>query len=192
VLHIDGIYTQAAAGKLQIELGGTTAGTNYDQLLVSGAVSLAGTLQVSLINSFSPAVGNSFDILDWGSRSGRFSSLELPPLAAGLMWNASQLYTNGILSVTLVGDYNGNGVVDAADYTVWRDTLGQSGSGLAADGDGNGVVDSGDYDVWKTNFGQHAGSGTGASANAAVPEPSTWALLMFGAAGSRLRRRRGA
>jgi beta-glucanase (GH16 family) len=47
----------------------------------------------------------------------------------------------------LVGDYNHDATVDAADYTVWRDSVGQSGIGLAADGSGNGTVDSGDYDT---------------------------------------------
>ena len=51
------------------------------------------------------------------------------------------------------GDYNGNGVVDAADYTVWRDFFGRTGSGLAADGDGNGTVNTMDYDFWKSRFG---------------------------------------
>ena len=52
------------------------------------------------------------------------------------------------------GDYNQNGLVDAADYTVWRDTLNQTGEDLAADGDDSGTVDQGDYNVWKGNFGQ--------------------------------------
>lgn len=96
------------------------------------------------------------------------------------------------VSTTLDGDYNGDGVVDAADYTVWRDTLGQAGSGLAADGTGpagvpDGVVDQLDYDFWKANFGNH--SGTGAGATAAVPEPSTlWMLLVAAASVSTQRR----
>jgi hypothetical protein len=94
------------------------------------------------------------------------------------MWNASELYSNGILSVRLAGDYNGNGIVDAADYTVWRDSLGQTGTGLAADGNGNGSIDSSDYGVWKANFGDHSGSG--ASANTAVPEPTTLSMLLAG------------
>ncbi len=52
----------------------------------------------------------------------------------------------------LLGDYNRNGAVDAADYTVYRDTL-SSTSDLRADGNRNGVVDIGDYGVWRTNFG---------------------------------------
>ena len=77
----------------------------------------------------------------------------------------------------LTGDYNGNGVVDAADYTLWRDTFGQSGAGLAADGDGDNQIDAGDYTVWKTNFGESAGSG--ALSAAAVPEPATAFLLVM-------------
>ena len=50
------------------------------------------------------------------------------------------------------GDYNFDGIIDAADYTLWKDTL-WSTTDLRADGSGNGVVDTADYDVWKTNFG---------------------------------------
>jgi hypothetical protein len=53
------------------------------------------------------------------------------------------------------GDYNQNGTVDAADYTQWRDTMGQpvATPGEGADGDLSGTVDQGDYTVWRTNFG---------------------------------------
>jgi hypothetical protein len=61
----------------------------------------------------------------------------------------------------LAGDYNFNGVVDAADYTIWRGTLGATND-LRADGDGNGVIDSGDFDFWRAHFGGVlAGSGAG-------------------------------
>lgn len=55
----------------------------------------------------------------------------------------------------LKGDYNFDNVVDAADYTVWRDSLGST-SNLAADGDHNGVVDAGDHAVWAANYGATA------------------------------------
>jgi hypothetical protein len=96
---------------------------------------------------------------------------------------------NGI-SKTL-GDYNGDGNVDAADYTIWRDSLGAIGSGLAADGNLNSQIDAGDYDVWKTHFGQ-SGIGAGASANTNVAEPATQVLLTIAAAVWCFRRGRAA
>ncbi|MEX2092400.1 MAG: choice-of-anchor Q domain-containing protein, partial [Pirellulales bacterium] len=66
----------------------------------------------------------------------------------------------------LLGDYNEDGAVDAADYTVWRDTLGQSGVSpySGADGSGNGSIGPEDFDVWKSHFGETLpASGGGAS-----------------------------
>lgn len=74
-----------------------------------------------------------------------------------------------------LGDYNGDGTVDAADYTVWRDSLGSSGAGLAADGDGNNVIDTNDYSIWRANYGNSSGAGSVSS----VPEASTGVLAMF-------------
>ena len=73
------------------------------------------------------------------------------------------------------GDYNLNGTVDAADYTVWRDTLRQSGAGLAADGNGNNSVDLADYYVWQRHFGDVT---SGTTSGSAVPEPSTLPLTV--------------
>ncbi len=182
--------TLGPAVTLQIELGGTTPGAQFDQAHVTGDLMLDGTLSVALINAFSPTAGNSFDILDWGTLAGTFATLELPPLGAGLMWNASQLYTLGSLNVALAGDYNQNGIVDAADYAVWRNTLGDVGTGLAADGDSDGTVDNDDYTVWRSHFGQTAASGAGAtgSASPAVPEPAGFIMAccaVFGIATAR-------
>ncbi|MEX2308152.1 MAG: hypothetical protein WD738_11195 [Pirellulales bacterium] len=80
------------------------------------------------------------------------------------------------------GDYNGNGVVDAADYVDWRKTLNQPAvpAGSGADGDADGTIDPGDYDFWAERFGNVvAGAGRGA-VNSAVPEPSSALLLLCG------------
>jgi hypothetical protein len=78
------------------------------------------------------------------------------------------------------GDYNGNGFVDAADYTVWRDNLGLLDVATVAEGDGDldGDVTQADYDFWKTRFGMGGGGSIGASA---VPEPATGLLLVMAA-----------
>jgi hypothetical protein len=87
--------------------------------------------------------------------------------------------------VTSVADYNRNGVVDAADYVVWRDTLGQSGTGLVADGNFNNQVDPADYDVWRAHFGVTATSGVSVSSRAygsitaIVPEPTSRMLFVL-------------
>ncbi len=109
----------------QIEIGGTSRGSQYDALLVAGNAALGGTLSVSLTGGFMPALSQEFDLFDWQTRDGTFQQLDLPDLAGGLAWNTSRLYTTGSLVVTsgLAGDYNNDGAVDAADYTVWRNNL---------------------------------------------------------------------
>ena len=76
------------------------------------------------------------------------------------------------VSGTLAGNYNGDSIVDAKDYTVWRDALGRISGDLSADGNGNGTVDAADYSIWKNNYGMVAtASGAGNLTTAAVPEP---------------------
>ena len=124
----------------------------------------------------------------------------------GEVWGAEsaadRLVVVRIVPDILAGDYNGNGIVDAADYTVWRDTLDQTGTGLAADGDGDGEITALDYDVWTMHIGEvspGAGSGSAAhlapgespGAKYAVPEPAALNLAVLVAVVGLTRRRRG-
>jgi T5SS/PEP-CTERM-associated repeat protein len=194
VLTITGNYTQSTAGKLLIELAGTAPGAQYDQLLITGSAALDGALQVSLLSGFAPSSGSSFDILTaTGGITGTFSNQQLPMLAGGLVWNLSYGPNDVILSVGgVLGDYNHNGIVDAADYILWRKTLGQFGAGLAADGNNNGTIDTGDFNIWRAHFGQTAGSGAGTIANAAIPEPTSLLQIILMAAILSTRQHRGA
>jgi hypothetical protein len=70
-----------------------------------------------------------------------------------------------VVSGGLLGDYNDNGKVDAADYVVWRKGLGS-------------IYAQSDYDVWRAHFGQTDGSA--ASQLSAVPEPITLMMLIVG------------
>jgi prepilin-type N-terminal cleavage/methylation domain-containing protein/prepilin-type processing-associated H-X9-DG protein len=99
-----------------------------------------------------------------------------------------------ILDPDELGDYDGNGSVEAADYEEWRETFGQQvESGSAADGNDDGVVDTADYVVWRKFFSAGGGGGEGDSSAAGVPEPATWILgamgiVLLGAGGLRRNR----
>jgi T5SS/PEP-CTERM-associated repeat protein len=175
-LSVSGNYSQSAIGKLKIELAGTSAG-DYDTLNISAQATLAGTLDVELGlnggNPFVPQLGDTFQFLTAGGGVvGKFTTADLPTLAAGKMWQVRYSATATTLVVKLAGDYNDNGVVDAADYTVWRNLLGAT-LDPRADGDTNGIVNIADYNIWKANFGAVAGAGAGGAALAvSVPEPT--------------------
>lgn len=72
------------------------------------------------------------------------------------------------------GDYNDDGVVNVADYTVWRDNLG--GEATLPNDPTPGAVTTADYELWKTNFGQSAAAANG---SISVPEPASIAALGF-------------
>ena len=74
--------------------------------------------------------------------------------------------------VALEGDYNEDGVVDASDYTVWRDNW--LSFDAPGDGNGNGFVDNEDYSIWANNYGA-------ASSATSVPEPLGVVLVAMAA-----------
>lgn len=168
---------------LHIELAGTAAGTQYDRVTIADSATLDGNLDVALLNGFKPAIGNSFQIVSaTGGRAGTFANLALPALAGGANWkinyaaNAVNLSVGGVL-----GDFNLDGRVDAADFSVWRDTFGSNSS--AADASGNGTVDQQDYNIWKANFGAVAATGDGAAATLAAPVPESATIILAGTIG---------
>lgn len=103
IITVDGDYTQQADGVLEIQLGGTTPSL-FDRLIVTGAASMAGTLNVSLIDGFEPEVGDSFFILPYGSRLGGYSSLNLPE---GYRWGIDYGYSGLTLTILEGGSISG-------------------------------------------------------------------------------------
>ncbi|MEQ8847418.1 SpoIID/LytB domain-containing protein [Botrimarina sp.] len=87
---------------------------------------------------------------------------------------------------TAVGDFNADGLVDAADYSVWRDNWLRLEPGNPADANGDGFVGNADYDIWAMNF------GTASEAAAAVPEASGAVAALLTLAGVANRGRPGA
>lgn len=78
----------------------------------------------------------------------------------------------------LTGDYNDDGVVNIADYTVWRDNLGANISLPNEDPTATpGVVTAADYEAWKSNFGASTATVATASQQSVVPEPCSFSLV---------------
>jgi hypothetical protein len=154
---------------LVIELGGTSPGSEHDQIEATGVIVLNGTLQVVLINGFTPIAGQWFDLFEFspGNLVGTFTSINTPVLS-GLTWNRSQLYTTGVLSLSanLPGDFNLDGTVDAADYVAWR-----KGVGIA--------LTPANYNLWRTHFGQSNASGSSAPVPEPIAIPSLPMLALF-------------
>ncbi|QDU88901.1 hypothetical protein Pla175_22850 [Pirellulimonas nuda] len=163
----DGSVTQADVALAQLYLdgnGGTPAVDRQNELLNTPAFNLPADVLASLNL-------NDFD------------------LTGDLFFDAQDVTAIAALVVNLPGDFNGDGFVDAADYTVWRDNLGANESVLPpGTGNGSATVDAGDYTVWKNSFGSPASAGLSAS-QASVPEPATLGLMLLACAAIAVTRR---
>jgi hypothetical protein len=139
-----------------------------------------GTLNVSLINGFVPLATDTFQIITAGNlvTNTRFGNTTAAPnnILTTLFGTFKVNYTYGaggnvtlsnFTAAGLAGDYNGNGVVDAADYVMWRNDPSAFGGDPAG------------YNTWRANFGKTGGSGASLAGAAVVPEPGSGALLMM-------------
>jgi hypothetical protein len=94
-LGVLGAVTQQATASIRTELGGTQVATEYDRINVSGPVTLAGTLDITLINGYQPAAGDSLTVLTYASRSGAFAGVSGLDVGGGVrldtVFTASEL-----------------------------------------------------------------------------------------------------
>jgi hypothetical protein len=114
-------------------------------------------------------LNDSFNILTATQNiTGQFASVSLPPLPWNLAWHLNYLSNAATLSVFVSGDFNKDGLVDAADYVVWRKNNGTQA----------------EFNAWRAHFGQSFATGAGASlvslSSSNVPEPANVLLLMLG------------
>ncbi|TWT90516.1 hypothetical protein Mal64_09070 [Pseudobythopirellula maris] len=167
------------AGVLEIEIASDDLS---DSLAVDGLATLGGSLEVAFARGYSPESGSWLLMTAAEGFAGAFAEL---PTGFAVRQQGSELFLE--LGVeTLTGDYNGDGVVGAADFTVWRDSYLQNvPAGSGADGDGNGVVNELDYVLWVQHFGD-----TLDEPSASVPEPTALGLAVMGLLAARRRFRR--
>jgi hypothetical protein len=157
-LSITGDFANLDDGTLAIQLGGTTAITQYDVLATSRFAFLDGALEVSLAGGFVPSVGNMFTFLTTATNGvfGEFEELILP---GGFQWEVDYLASSVVLKVVGLGtsgDFDGDGDVDGRDFLVWQRN---PSIGNLAD--------------WQANYGNGA-----LNAATAVPEPSGLLLVI--------------
>ncbi|MEM1026961.1 MAG: hypothetical protein AAGJ38_02660 [Planctomycetota bacterium] len=165
---------------LDIELGGTTAGTGHDRLVVSNTANLDGLLDVSLIDAFTPTLGDSFAILSAGAVSGTFDSVAGTDLGNGLaldvVYAATSVSLEVINALLLAGDYDGSGQVEQADLNLVLANWGTSrtfsdpgGTAFATT-----IVDQEELNLVLSNWGSTAVPSFGGFT---VPEPASALLL---------------
>jgi hypothetical protein len=188
--NITGTYTQEAAATLAIEIGGPSPGSQHDRVNITGNATLGGELQLALVSGFVPSASETFTILSAAGLSGTFNNVATGQRLIVIDGSGSFLVHYGpessfdqnqivLADFQLTGDFNRDGIVDAADYVVWR-------RGLA-----DGTMEPEDYDAWTANFGAPA-AGAGAASSAlreAVPEPSSLILLLLAVLAVGFRRR---
>lgn len=167
-MHVEGDYTQHAAGTLEIDL---LDAQTYDVLAIGGVASLSGTLLVNDMDGFTPSFGDSFTILTAaGGILGEFDTLQLPTLPVGQIFIPD--YDGNALTLTIAGsvaDFDFDGDVDEDDRLVWQQSL---GTGDGADADFDGDTDGHDFLLWQREY---TGSLNAVAGHSAVPEPSSMA-----------------
>lgn len=181
-----GDLTISPGSTVEIDLSQSSANSPANApLQVLGTTQLEAPIRVNFVDGYVPTAGDNFSLLSatGGMVPGLTNTSNFEPLPTGLMWDLVQ-GENGlsvrviddpsivIVGAIIDGDFNSDGQVDSADYTVWRDSLGQSGDSLPADANGSGSVDAEDLAIWRTNFGTVAST----VAVTAVPEPTAMLL----------------
>jgi endonuclease I len=150
-----------------VTLTGGTGGISVDLLPFSGLAQGEQMTFSAFVDTATP-----------GTKSADFSLLLSGENLPGAQSQALSLsFIVDVLAGGLAGDFNSDGLVNLADYSVWRDNLGSTAD-LHGNGVNDGVVNSLDYDLWKANFGNMA-SAASVGGNVTVPEPSSYLVLVL-------------
>lgn len=174
-LDMDGVYTIALSLKRATEVD--PADTIEATLILTDKVTLE-TWSISGQDN----LGGVGDLIGINSDSWDYFALRNASSGGGeydFLLDNFTVEVNGsnegdYLPTGLDGDFNDDGTVDAADYTVYRDNLGLSDAALNGNGTGGGTVVSADYTLWVNNYGATSSSSSASS----VPEPSSFLLLL--------------
>jgi hypothetical protein len=171
-LTVNGDFTQAANGTLDIELAGPTPATEHDQLTISGSAGLGGLLDLRLMNDFFPdpyepltlitAAGGVVNVFD------TVGGVDYAPnLGLAVTYSPTSVEVRG----ALLGDANLDGLVDGVDFGIWNATKFTAGRSWATgDFNGDGQSDQLDFGIWNDH--------KFTSVTMFIPEPGV-AIVLF-------------
>lgn len=180
---IAGDFTQGAAGKLVIEVGGLAPGTDHDQLVVAGTASLDGTLELKQFNAFVPADGDTIAVLTASSIPAGFANVTVTGFPSSI--SATAEIDNNAIVVTFANDGTSNNPGNSNDNSNANDNTGGNTNDNTS---GNTNTNSNGNDNTGTpDTTPMAGCGAGTCGTGAPPLLLAM-MLVWG--GSRRRRRR--
>jgi T5SS/PEP-CTERM-associated repeat protein len=171
---------------LRIDIAGTTPGTQFDQLNISGTATLGGALTLTGLAQL--GAPTTLTILQAGELDGTFSSVPAigASLGSGIRFNGITYdYAQDAVRVSLLpaieGDFNQDAMVDGNDLLEWQRQLGSNVEpGSGADANGDGLVDAADLASWRAAV-TAAFAPASQPAQTAVPEPASAALALAAA-----------
>lgn len=159
-----------ATSRLKFDLGGTTGFDNttgefrpeeYDQLVFQGGngvadfIQLAGTVEINLVDGFTPSPGDEWVLLSSFPRqfAGSFDDLIVPPAPTGFEFRIADSVSSNveiILFLACLADVNGDGAATPADFNAW--VLAFNNQAPECDQNGDGQCNPADFNAWILNF----------------------------------------
>jgi len=191
IITVNGDYTQGPNGTLDIQIAGTGGAGNlngHDQLAATQTASLDGTLKLTNVDGFNPAVGSpegvngdEFMILTSpDGRSGTFSAVPGRHMGTGKFYEVNYNMSDVTLGAfqALAGDADGDKDIDITDFNILAVNFDTANiEWMDGNFDDNNDIDITDFNFLAANF---APTGYGAAGPSSVPEPAAIALVIFG------------
>ena len=165
--------TFKSSSTLVLEIGGTTPGSDHDQLNAAGTVGFGGVLDLRLINGFTPSIGQQFDLITLANSVGTFDSVLGVNRGA---YSLAAVYEGGrlLVEIALPGDSNLDGKVTVGDLGVMGAHWGIPATWETGDLNGDGIVGIGDLGILGSSWG--AGTGGPSMNGSAIPLPGAFAM----------------
>jgi hypothetical protein len=164
VLLINGRYEPRDDAILEIDI---VSNTMSDLVAIDGFATLAGELSVLLDDSYTPGLGDAFDIMIAGGITGRFDTVTLPELTGNLGWDityGASAVTLDVVTSGFPGDFDSDSDADGFDFLAWQR------------GESNDPLSPADLADWQNKY----GSSAPLAQSQAVPEASSLVLLFIG------------